>query len=71
MTKRPYIPRASRWLAAAAILMAAPLAHAQDVKPPTDPLGVVKIPKGAPIVIGGYWTLSGSETAPIWPTISS
>ena len=29
----------------------------------SDPLGVVKIPKGAPIEIGGYWGLSGSDAA--------
>ncbi|MGH6928594.1 MAG: ABC transporter substrate-binding protein, partial [Dongiaceae bacterium] len=29
----------------------------------TDDLGVVEIPKDAPIVIGGYWTLSGPDTA--------
>ncbi len=27
----------------------------------TDPLGVVKIPKGAALHIGGYWTLSGPD----------
>ena len=32
--------------------------------PVTDPLGVVKIPKGAPIHIGGYWTLSGPDVQP-------
>ena len=31
--------------------------------PVTDDLGVVVIPKDAPIVIGGYWTLSGPDTA--------
>jgi branched-chain amino acid transport system substrate-binding protein len=34
---------------------------AETVGPVTDPLGVVKIPKGAPIHIGGYWTLSGPD----------
>ena len=34
---------------------------AETLGPVTDPLGVVKIPKGAPIHIGGYWTLSGPD----------
>ena len=34
---------------------------AETMGPVTDPLGVVKIPKGAPIHIGGYWTLSGPD----------
>jgi branched-chain amino acid transport system substrate-binding protein len=35
----------------------------QTLGPVTDKLGVVKIPKGAPIVIGGMWVLSGPDTA--------
>jgi branched-chain amino acid transport system substrate-binding protein len=31
--------------------------------PVTDDLGVVKIPKGAPIQFGGMWVLSGADTA--------
>ena len=38
-------------------------ARAATAGPVTDPLGVVRIPKGAPIVIGGYWVLSGPDTA--------
>ena len=34
---------------------------AESLGPVTDPLGVVKIPKGEPIHIGGYWTLSGPD----------
>ena len=34
---------------------------AETLGPVTDSLGVVKIPKGAPIHIGGYWTLSGPD----------
>ena len=34
---------------------------AATLGPVTDPLGAVKIPKGAPIHIGGYWTLSGPD----------
>jgi branched-chain amino acid transport system substrate-binding protein len=38
--------------------------QAQETKGPvTDEIGVVEIPAGAPIVIGGYWTLSGPDTA--------
>lgn len=37
---------------------------AQETKGPvTDELGVVEIPEGAPIVIGGYWVISGPDTA--------
>lgn len=38
-------------------------ARAATMGPVTDPLGVVRIPKGAPVVIGGYWVLSGPDTA--------
>lgn len=31
--------------------------------PVTDPLGVIKIEKGAPIQIGAYWVLSGPDAA--------
>ena len=42
----------------------ATVAQAAETKGPvTDDLGVVEIPEGAPIVIGGYWTLSGPDTA--------
>jgi branched-chain amino acid transport system substrate-binding protein len=37
--------------------------QAETKGPVTDELGVVEIPKDAPIVIGGYWTLSGPDTA--------
>lgn len=38
-------------------------AVAATAGPVTDPLGVIRIPQGAPIVIGGYWVLSGPDTA--------
>src|SRR5690242_227098 len=38
-------------------------ATAATVGPVTDEIGVVKIPKGAPIQIGGYWVLSGADAA--------
>jgi branched-chain amino acid transport system substrate-binding protein len=42
----------------------ASISRAAETKGPvTDDLGVVEIPQGAPIVIGGYWTLSGPDTA--------
>ena len=52
-------------LAAAVILMMAPsvVRAAQTLGPVTDPIGVVKIPKGAPIQIGGMWVISGPDTA--------
>lgn len=55
------------WLAAASVLGAGALASAPawavKVGPVDDPLGVVKIAKGQPIVVGGYWVLSGADTA--------
>jgi len=50
-------------LALAASLALPGRAGAATVGPVTDPLGVVRIPKGAPIEIGGYWVLSGPDTA--------
>ena len=35
----------------------------QAAGPVTDALGVVTVPKGAPIVIGGMWVISGADTA--------
>jgi branched-chain amino acid transport system substrate-binding protein len=60
--------RLHRWiwpamLTALALMLAPPFAGAATVGPVTDPLGVVKVQKGAPIVIGGYWVLSGPDTA--------
>jgi branched-chain amino acid transport system substrate-binding protein len=40
-----------------------PAPAAQTVGPVTDDIGVIRIPKGAPIQIGGYWVLSGADTA--------
>ena len=50
--------------AVAAVGMVSALALAAETKGPvTDELGVVEIPKDAPIVIGGYWVISGPDTA--------
>ncbi len=51
-------------LAACAALLG-PLSHAraETVGPVTDELGVLKIPKGAPIQIGAYWVISGADAA--------
>jgi branched-chain amino acid transport system substrate-binding protein len=50
--------------AAVLALGLAPVTQAAETKGPvTDDIGVVEIPAGAPIVIGGYWTLSGPDTA--------
>jgi len=43
--------------------IAAPVMTAEAAGPVTDPLGVVTIPKGAPITIGGMWVISGADTA--------
>jgi len=51
-------------LAAAAMMLTGSAAMAaQTVGPVTDDMGVVRIAKGAPIQIGGYWVLSGPDTA--------
>ena len=60
--------KALRCLAGVAVgglcLMSVHMASAdQTLGPVSDPVGVVKIPKGAPIQIGGYWVLSGADTA--------
>jgi branched-chain amino acid transport system substrate-binding protein len=45
-------------------LFAAPTASAAETKGPvTDDIGVLMIPKGAPIQIGGYWVMSGADSA--------
>jgi branched-chain amino acid transport system substrate-binding protein len=48
---------------AGALLAMAHTASAATVGPVTDPLGVIRIAKGAPIQIGAYWVLSGADTA--------
>ncbi len=55
----------SRLLSALALVAAAALvpATAATMGPVTDDIGVVKIPKGAPIQFGGMWVLSGADTA--------
>lgn len=50
-------------LAAVGLLVIAHAASAATVGPVTDPLGVIRIAKGAPIQIGAYWVLSGADTA--------
>src|SRR5271154_5749819 len=45
-------------------LLSAPLAvAAETVGPVTDEIGVVRIPKGAPIQIGGYWVITGADAS--------
>src|SRR5260370_34045626 len=48
-------------LAAVSILSSLAWA-AQTLGPVTDEIGVIRIPKGAPIQIGGSWVLSGPDT---------
>ena len=55
-----------RTAGAAALLAAAhgmPARAAQTLGPVTDDIGVIRIAKGAPIQIGGYWVISGPDTA--------
>ena len=50
--------------AAAVITLASGAVQAaQTLGPVTDPIGVVRVPKGAPIQIGGMWVISGPDTA--------
>ena len=53
----------ARVVAAIGLVAIAHAASAATVGPVTDPIGVVRIPKGAPIQIGAYWVLSGADTA--------
>jgi branched-chain amino acid transport system substrate-binding protein len=49
---------------AAAAFSTAPAASAAETKGPvTDDVGVLVIPKGAPIQIGAYWVMSGADSA--------
>ena len=59
------LAKTCRGLVAAAIVTLAAGAGqaAQTLGPVTDPIGVVRIPKGAPIQIGGMWVISGPDTA--------
>lgn len=62
LLRAPYRPLAMVF----AILLsvyARPVIGAQTVGPVTDDIGVIRVPKGAPIQIGGYWVLSGADTA--------
>ena len=54
---------AMKLCAVAALFAVMHTATAATVGPVTDDLGVVRIAKGAPIQIGGYWVLSGADTA--------
>ncbi len=47
----------------ATMLLSVHLSCAATLGPVTDPIGVVRIPKVAPIQIGGYWVMSGADTA--------
>jgi branched-chain amino acid transport system substrate-binding protein len=50
-------------LTGAAVMAMGSPAQAATVGPVTDELGVVSIPKGAPITVGGMWVISGADTA--------
>src|ERR1700758_1210468 len=45
-------------------MAAVTVADAKETKGPvTDDIGVLVIPKGAPIQFGGYWVMSGADSA--------
>ena len=48
---------------AAGLLMFSTAEAAVKKGPVTDDIGVLVIPKGAPIVLGGYWVMSGADAA--------
>jgi branched-chain amino acid transport system substrate-binding protein len=51
-------------LCAGLVAFCAASAAAKETKGPvTDDIGVLVIPKGAPIQIGGYWVVSGADSA--------
>ena len=58
-----YSLRLAKIFAAVGLVAIAHAASAATVGPVTDPMGVIRIPKGAPIQIGAYWVLSGADTA--------
>jgi branched-chain amino acid transport system substrate-binding protein len=49
------------WVLSALIVGASSALATETMGPVTDDIGVVKIRKGAPMFIGGYWTLSGPD----------
>ena len=49
------------WIFSALVVGASSALAAETMGPVTDDIGVVKIRKGAPMFIGGYWTLSGPD----------
>jgi branched-chain amino acid transport system substrate-binding protein len=63
MFTRPRIGRLILIAATAVAMSAGATRAAQTVGPVTDDIGVLRIPKGAPIQIGGSWVLSGPDTA--------
>ncbi|HUI17746.1 MAG TPA: branched-chain amino acid ABC transporter substrate-binding protein [Alphaproteobacteria bacterium] len=48
---------------AVAALTGTSAVQAETKGPVTDPIGVLAIPKGAPIQFGGYWVMSGADSA--------
>src|SRR5579863_1400923 len=64
MKHRDYVMASVCAALAAAALSGAPPASAAETKGPvTDDIGVLVIPKGAPIQIGAYWVMSGADSA--------
>ena len=49
------------WVLSALVVGATSALAAETMGPVTDEIGVVKIRQGAPMFIGGYWTLSGPD----------
>src|SRR5580698_5704449 len=64
MKYRNCLPLSTCVALAAVALAAAPAARAAETKGPvTDDIGVIVIPKDAPIQLGAYWVMSGADSA--------
>ncbi len=50
-------------MVASSVAVCASATAAQTLGGVTDEIGVIRIPKGAPVTIGGYWVISGPDTA--------
>src|SRR5258708_2437070 len=64
MKYRHCLPISACVVLAAGVFTAASVAIAAETKGPiTDDIGVMMIPKGAPIQFGAYWVMSGADSA--------
>jgi branched-chain amino acid transport system substrate-binding protein len=63
-TVKPGWRRRSSFLLGLALLVSSTaLVHAETKGPVTDEIGVIEIPKGAPVTVGHYWVISGADSS--------